>query len=273
MIRLLTVTPSFLLANLWFELTRTREQRVLLFALVTVLDLLALLIFLFQRQISRWHVTLTSDIEQAHGGGGVTTGEDKGQVRPRDAGGEPETPQTEARLRVMDELGYDPRAVNRCGTGTGSLQPNRRNSVLLGGEGSGGSDPMVGGLPGRRLSSAAAAVQSPRSAGWPFTALHRVQEIGDDSEVPELDQPARWSGVILSLGMDAGASSFAHTCSLVSAVSPTTIMPDIHPAFRPAPSSPGRSLTVPSRQPERLAPVDSRTSPDLMQCTIPLGLS
>lgn len=262
MIHLLTTTLSCLLAILWFEPTRAGEQRVLPFALVTVFDLLALLIFLFQRQIGRWHVNLTSDIEQAHGGPGITTGKDKGQVRPRDAGAEPETPQTEARLRVMDELGYDLRAVNRCGTGAGTLltQPNRRNGVRLGGEGSGGSDPMaVGDQSGGRFTSAATAVQSPRSAGWSFTALHPVQEMGDDSEILELDQPPRWSGVILSLGMDAGASSFEHARSPVSAVSPTTIMSDIHPAFRPAPNSLGRSLTATSRRSERPPPVDSRT--------------
>jgi hypothetical protein len=63
---LLIYPLSFLLAFLWYEPTQDGEQRVLPFALVTTVDLLALFIFLFQRQIGHWHDILTSDIEQGH---------------------------------------------------------------------------------------------------------------------------------------------------------------------------------------------------------------
>ena len=46
---------SFLLAILWYEPTQDGGRRVLPFALVTTFDLLALFIFLSQRQIGHWH--------------------------------------------------------------------------------------------------------------------------------------------------------------------------------------------------------------------------
>jgi hypothetical protein len=63
---LLIYPLSFLLAILWYEPTQDGEQRVLPFALVTTVDLLALFVFLFKKQIGHWHDILILDIEQGH---------------------------------------------------------------------------------------------------------------------------------------------------------------------------------------------------------------
>lgn len=255
---LLTNTTSCVLAILWFEPNRAGEQRVLPFVLVTAFDLLALLVFLFQRQIDRWRVVLTPDIEQACGAAGEVEG--KGQESLRSAAAEPETPQTEARLRVMDNLGYNVRAVNRAGLGAPSLltRPRSGNTVQLS-DGSGGSDLVtVGNAASRRRPSAAITALSPTSAGLSFAALHSVQEMGDD-EIVRGQPPKRFSKMILALGMDGGASSLQHACSPDSAVSPATIMSEIHPAMRPAPTDPGRTRTAASRRSESHPPTDPKT--------------
>jgi hypothetical protein len=230
---------SGLFAILWFEPTRVGEQRVLPLAIVTTFDLLALLIFLFRRQIGRLHANHASDIEQGRTIAQDNEGLGKEQVERRTADGKPETPPSERlQIQAMRNMGYDISAVNRCGRDFGSLIVSSR-----------GSANRQSGVPARSGSSQSPGgpiateevIQSPGSA-WPMGTLQpvrEVQEMGDGSQIPKLYQPRRVSTLVLGLGMDAGSLGFNNIQSPVSLVSPSTIFSsDIHPVFRPVPSSP-----------------------------------
>jgi hypothetical protein len=245
-ISLLIYALSFLFAILWYEPTQDREQRVLPFAVVTTFDLLALLIFLFQRQIGRWHDILTSDIEQGHVRAGGLDGESatlvsqgNEQVEHRDVSARPETPRSEIRRRqVMQELGYDINAINRSGRDVGSsiTRPNPRS--VDGRSGGGrlssriGADEASG-----RFTGADVAMQRPESVGWTTRTLQPLrepQEMDDGPADLERDPPERPGEFFISLGMDAGASRFGDIHSPRPVRTPDTIIPiNIHPAYRP----------------------------------------
>ena len=91
---LLIYPLSFLLAILWYKPTQDGEQRVLPFALVTTVDLLALFVILFKKQISHWHDIL----KQGHLKAGDIESRGNEQVEHRDFGARPETPESEIRF-------------------------------------------------------------------------------------------------------------------------------------------------------------------------------
>ena len=118
---------SFLLAILWYEPTQDGEQRVLPFALVTTIDLLALFIFLFKKQIGHWHDILILDIEQGHLKAGdiddasaTLVDRSNAQVEHHNFSARPETPQNEMAMR-------GPSNVRLC---TGMVHPGSEDQEM-----------------------------------------------------------------------------------------------------------------------------------------------
>lgn len=243
---------SFLLAILWYEPTRDGAQCVLPFALVTTADLLALLIFLFNRQISHWHDVLTWDTEQGQDidDASVTfVGRGNEHVERRDLGARPETPQSELRrLQALQESGYDIDAINRLQRGTGSsngidtigLNPRsvvgRSSGPAAGGR---GFDPRLDcDEPNGRFAGAEAAMQRSSNIGWGHRMVRPISEgemMEEGRASLELGQQVRRSGIFINLGLvvdndaDSGFETI-HPCPPVG--TPVTIYGNIHPALR-----------------------------------------
>ncbi len=197
----LTYPLSFLLAILWYKPIQDGEQRVVPFALVTAFDLLALFIFLFQRQIGHWHDIFTSDIEQAHlraesiDGASVTfVGQGSGQVEHRDFGARLDTPLGEIRRnQVMQDLDHDFNVVNRSRRDIGSsismdtIRLNPRSVVGrssgLAADGIGLDQGLDGGETSGRFAGAEAPMQGPSNVGWGTRIVQPVSEgqVGKES--------------------------------------------------------------------------------------------
>ena len=109
--------------------------------MVTIFDFLALLIFLFQRQIGSWRKTLTSDIEQGPTGQGPI---DDTFATPVNQGDE--QAQQIRRVQVMRQLHNNINTINRMGSlGASTIRANPR-SVDEGHSGptaSRGSSPII----------------------------------------------------------------------------------------------------------------------------------
>jgi len=180
---------------------RDGEQRVLPFAVVTAFDLLALFIFLFKRQIGRWHKTCTSDIEQGHirpegiddalatpGRGDEQREQDGLRAMPAIRG-----------LPVMQDLGYDiphpERNVSmdaetlRLGQPGGLAADGRRSDLV-----------MESGDPRRPFAGGQVAV--PRYNEW--TAGPMPAGRGEDPVDQQPSQAKRRSGFSIAVGMDSG---------------------------------------------------------------------
>ena len=218
---------SFLLAILWYEPTRDGEQRVLSFALVTTVDLLALFIFLLQRQISHWHDILTSDIEQGHLRGRsideplatlVSRGNE--QVEHHNFGGRPDTPESEIHQIINAERDVSSSA------GINTIRWNPRSVVgPFGGPAAGGrvfDQRLDSGETGGRFTEVA--MQGPPNVGW---GTGMVQE-EDQADL----EPVRRK-FIIDVGMDNSYSEDETPCPACPVGTPNTIYSHIHPALRP----------------------------------------
>jgi hypothetical protein len=261
---------SFLLAILWYEPTRDGEQRVLPFALVTTVDLLALFIFLFQRQIGHWHDILTSDIEQGHLRAGsiddasvTLVGRGNEQVEHRDFGGRPDTPQSEIHQILMQASGYDIDAINSSGRDVGSsgintVRWNPRSVVgQSGGPAAGRFDQRWdGGETSGRFTGAEAAMRGPSNIGW---GTEMVQSVSEGQEVGradlELGQQEQRSGFFIDGGMnidsDSGFETIYPSCPVGT---PNTIYSNIHPALRPTFDNTSRPVSPDGFQTPKEAP-------------------
>ncbi|KAH8674855.1 hypothetical protein BGZ60DRAFT_404944 [Tricladium varicosporioides] len=229
---------SFLLAILWFKPTQDGEQRVLPFAVVTAFDLLALFIFLFQRQIGHWHDILTSDIEQGHLRGEnrndasvALIGQDNEQVHPGD-------PDEMHRLQIMHELGYDVNAINRSGRAVGDStvfdSRSKQPGIQVSGDGGCGTklDRRSGGSADPEVP-----IQRSRSVGWnagvvPPTCASQEMEEADLGLRPQ----QRRSGLLIDLNGGAGFKT-PHSpqtpTTIISSNTYSTIIPtNTHPANR-----------------------------------------
>jgi hypothetical protein len=243
---------SFLLAILWYEPTRDGEQGVLPFALVTTVDLLALFIFLLQRQISHWHDILTSDIEQGHLRGrsiddplATLVSQGNEQVEHRNFGGRPDTPESEIhQIQVMQESGYDIDGINHSGrdvsssAGINTIRWNPRSVVgPFGGPAAGGrvfDQRLDGGETGGRFTDqrldggensgrfTEVAMRGPPNVGW---GTGMVQE--------EADLELVQREFIIDVGMDNSYSEDETPCPACPVGTPNTIYSHIHPVLRP----------------------------------------
>lgn len=247
---------SFLLSILWYEPTRDGEQRALPFALVTTVDLLALSIFLFQRQIGRWHDILTSDVEQGHLKAGdiddvSVTLVDQGneQVEHRDFGARPETLQSEIHpYQLMQESGYGINVINGSRSNVDSsisietVRLNPQSVVGRFGEPAAGGRGFDQGLEsGGRFAGVEVDMRGPSNVGWGTGMIQPVSESqGMDEGRADLEllqqqrqqQQQQQSGFVIDLGVDISSDSkFKIIHPPVG--TPATIYSNIHPALRP----------------------------------------
>jgi len=274
---------SFLLAILWYEPTRDGEQRILPFALVTTVDLLTLLIFLFQRQIGHWHNILTSDIKQGHFRAGsiddtfVCQGNE--QVRHPNFGARPDIPRSKIR-QIQEELVYDIDAVIHSGVDT--IGSNHRSIAgqfdrsAAGGRGFG--QRFDNGETSRRFAGAEVAMRGPSNVGW---GTRMVQPVSEDQEIEQLQptsesqeieevrtdlhldqQERRQSGYFIDVGIedvnsDSGSGIIYPPCPVGT---PNTIYRDIHPALRPTFDNTSQPVSPDGSQTPKQAPSFTGTS-------------
>jgi hypothetical protein len=228
---------SFLLAILWYEPTRDGEQRVLPFVLVTTVDLLALFIFLLQRQIRHWHDILTSDIEQGRLRArsiddplATLVSQGNEQVEHPDFGGRPDTPESEIhQIRVMRESGYNIRTIHPSGRDVSSsagINTIRWNPLSGTAAGDRGFDQRLdGGETSGRFTEVA--MRGPSNVGW-GTRMVREE---DQANL----EPGRQE-FIIDEGMDNSDSeneTIYPPCPACPAGTPNIIYSDIHPVLRP----------------------------------------
>jgi hypothetical protein len=213
----LIYSRSLLFGVLWYTPTRDGEQRVLRFAVVTAFDLLALLIFLFERQIRHWHDVL-DDIEQGHQGGSIddisaiVAGQGDEQLEQNDLGARPE-----------HELGYDMNLRNVVSIGNETIRAN--DSGRPGGPiDARSSDLRIGSRkPIRTLGGDEVAMRR-NDTGW---ANEQMRPVSAEQEVAdrELGQPQRAFSNYIDLGTTSGDIHVPRA--------PGAIIPGgIHPLFR-----------------------------------------
>jgi hypothetical protein len=249
---LLIYPLSFLLAVLWFKPIQDGEQRVLLFAVATTFDLLALLIFLLQRQIGYWHDILISDIEKGHlregsfdDASNKHVGQGNEQTELRDFGTRPDILQSEIHEFQVQGLNYDINAISardvRSSIGS--------NTIRL-------PPPRVVGTPG---GPAASDRRYDQSAGWPTEMVQTIwggQEIEERQADPELGRRERENGFFINVGMDNSANSkseIIHSPRPVG-IPVTIISSDIHPALRSTFQSISRPVSPNNFQTPKHAP-------------------
>ena len=186
-----------------------------------------------------------SDIEQARAGGRNNGSHNREEVQPLRDGEELETLQGEngpgdiRRIQVMQDLGYNIKAVNRAGKGLD--RPPTKSSLPRVDQRPAGTRPAHKKEKADGRSAGAKVVQITKNGRppGPHQPVREIREIIDPDSGE--DRPLV---INVGLGLDAGSSTFQYNTSPVSAASAfqgikspvstvfSSDIPDIHPAFR-----------------------------------------